>query len=134
MTTIPAAAAQQLRRALQLALGAAAEDVAAVARRPRDVDEWLQPLARLDGHRAVLDVISWSDRDPEPDAGIDLDAHRPAIREAPTAALGGERYLISERGDAAAQQRTNARARAATIEAFMGEIGLEVPQAADSDE
>jgi len=81
-------------------------------------------VARFDRTRALLDEIGWNERDHEQDVEIDLDRHRQVIEEALSEALEGERSLMSEKGQGAAQQRSRARARAATVEEFMAAAGL----------
>jgi len=127
-TTIPADAALLLRRALYGQLGDVAEELASARRQPQadpaQVAEWHEPVARFDRTRALLDVIGWSDRDPEQDVGIDLDAHRQVIEQALSDELASEHHLMSERGDAAAGQRERARGRAQALEAFAQSTGL----------
>ncbi|HEV3047798.1 MAG TPA: hypothetical protein VGY13_10610 [Solirubrobacteraceae bacterium] len=122
MTTIPADAVVQLREALHSELGNVAEELdAIVVTSERARDDWSPPVARFDRARALLDELGWKERD----VAVDLDRHRQVIVEALSEALEGDRYLMSEQGRHAGRQRRNARARAATIEAFMDNSGLE---------
>jgi hypothetical protein len=57
-----------------------------------------------------------------------LDRHRRVIVEALSDELDGERYLMSEQGQAAERQRRNARARALTIEAWAESVGLKLDE------
>jgi hypothetical protein len=126
MTTIPAAAVVQLREALYSELGNVAEELdEIVVASERARDDWSGPVARFDRARAVLDEIGWNERDHEHDVEIDLDRHREVIEEALSAELERERCLMSEQGESAANQRSEARARAATVEAFMTAAGLD---------
>jgi hypothetical protein len=126
--TIPADAVLQLRGALYSELGDVAEELASAVRPPeREAsDEWPKLVARFDRTRAVLDVIGWTERDPERDVEIDLDLHRRVIVDALSDALEGERDLMLEEGDAAKEQREHAGQRAKVIEAFAASVGLEV--------
>jgi hypothetical protein len=127
MTTIPADAVLRLREALYSQLGDVAEELASADRRPgREIhDEWSTAVARFDRTRALLDEIGWSERDPEHDVEIDLDAHRQAIVAALSEQLEAEHYLMAEQGQAVEKQRERARCHALTIEAFMAATGLE---------
>jgi hypothetical protein len=127
MTSIPAEAVQRLRESLYGQLGYIAEELASAARTPGHEinDEWSEPVARFDRTRALLDQISWNERNPEPDVEIDLDQHRQVILAALNDHLAIEHYLMSEEGDHAAGQRRRAHARALTIETFMAAAGLE---------
>jgi len=126
MTTIPAEAVVQLREALYSELGNVAQELdEIVVTAERVHDGWSDPVARFDRTRALLDEIGWNERDPERDAEINLDRHRQVIKEALSEALEGEHHLMSEKGEGAVQQRSRARARAATIEAFMAAAGLD---------
>ncbi len=125
MTTIPASAVVQLREALYSELGNVSQELdEIVVMAGRAQDDWTEPVARFDRARALLDEIGWNERDPERDVEIDLDRHREVIEEALSDALDRERFLMSEQGQGAAQQRSRARARAATVEAFMAAAGL----------
>jgi len=126
MSTVPAAAVVQLREALYSELGNVTEEIDAIvvtSRRARD--DWSPAVARFDRTRALLDALGWNERDPERDVEVDLDRHRQVIVEALSEALEGEHYLMGEKGKRASRQRRNARARAATIEAFMDDADLE---------
>jgi hypothetical protein len=129
MITIPADAVLRLREALYGQLGDVAEELATVDRRPRadreQRNEWAEPVARFDRTRALLDEIGWCDRDPEQNAEIDLNQHRPIIKAALSADLDAEQYLMAEQGQAAKQQRQRARRHILTIESFMTAAGLE---------
>jgi hypothetical protein len=126
MTIIPAEAAVQLREALYSELGNVAQELdEIVVTNERAQDNWSEPVARFDRTRTLLDEIGWNERDHEHDVEINLDRHRQVIEESLSEALERERFLMSERGEGAAQQRSRARARAATVEAFMATAGLD---------
>lgn len=127
MTTIPAAAVLRLREALYGQLGDVAEELASAERTPgREIlGDWYEPVARFDRTRALLDAIGWSERDPEPDVEVDLEAHRQVIVTALSDQMEAERHLMAERGQAAEKQRQRACLHALIIESFMAAIGLE---------
>jgi hypothetical protein len=129
MISIPAEAVVQLREALYSELGKVAQELdEIVVTTGRAQDDWSPPVARFDRTRALLDEIGWNERDPERDVEINPDRHRRVMVEALSEAREGEHYLMSEKGEHAAQQRRNAHARAATIEAFMAAAGLDEDQ------
>lgn len=128
MSTIPAAVVQGLRGALYHQLGGTAEDLAALSYEPPAgrLYEWSEPIARFDRARALLDRIGWVAPDPERDVQIDLDRHRRVIADALANELVTFRSLASEKGKAAKDQRREARARVARIEAFVESAGVDV--------
>jgi hypothetical protein len=129
MTAIPAAAVPRLREALYSELGNVAGELdEIVVTNERAQDDWSEPVARFDRTRAVLDVLGWNERDPEHDVEIDLDRHREVIEDALSAELDRERFLMSEKGQAAERQRQNARARALTIESWAASVGLKLDE------
>jgi hypothetical protein len=81
-TTIPGEAVLLLREALYMQLGDVSEDLASVDRPPKDHGVWAEPVARFDRTRAALDLVGWDALDPEPDAELELGAHRQAVSEA----------------------------------------------------
>jgi hypothetical protein len=126
MTTIPAAAVVQLREALFSELGTVSQELdEIVVTSERARADWSEPVARFDRTRALLDEIGWNEVQQESDVEIDLDRHRQVIEEALSDALDLDRFLMSEQGQGAAQQRSKAHARAATIEEFMTAAGLD---------
>ncbi len=128
-TRIPADAARLLRDALYREVGIAGEGLHARLSSPNAPRlDWGEPVAQFDQARAVLDLIGWNERQPEPDAVLDIQPHRRTIIRALRGSLATERHLASEPGhDADAKhQRAGARARARTIEAWAKSAGLQL--------
>jgi hypothetical protein len=88
--------------------------------------DWSEPVAQFDRARAVLDVIGWNDREPEPDAVLDIQPYRCTITRALRGSLATEYHLMGEQGDDAKRQRDGARTRARTIEAWAESVGLDL--------
>jgi hypothetical protein len=126
-TTIPAAVVLQLRAALYHQLGSTAEDLASVDYSPpaERLDEWSEPIARLDRARALLDRIGWCAPDLELDVELDLDRHRRVIADALGSDLLICRSLASEKGEAE-DQRERARAQVVLIQAFAENTGIDL--------
>jgi hypothetical protein len=79
-----------LRTGAYASLGLAADDVSACtspASRELDPDVYADPLERLDGARALLNVLGWRHADPKHRVEIDIAVHRLALAEAAQIAL-----------------------------------------------
>ncbi|HEY4896051.1 MAG TPA: hypothetical protein VII01_08170 [Solirubrobacteraceae bacterium] len=90
MLVVPAGMVGHLRDGLQAELGSAGADieqVTAKAGRERRPESYREPLERLDGARALLDVIGWSATDPPVEVQVDLREHRRALTTAFEVAL-----------------------------------------------
>ena len=79
---------------------------------------------RFEAIRAVLDAIEWGAR-----GEIDVEAHRDVLQQVLADRLIAEHSLMQEQSDTAKDQREHSYACALTIESFMHENGLEIPQA-----
>jgi len=112
---IPADVVVQLREGLFSQLGDVAQGLAAVIVRPAGARrrEWVEPVALFDRARAVLDLIGWEQRDPEPDVEVDLHPHRRAIEAALCRELETQ-WNLAETDDP--HQREWATTNAAVIE------------------
>jgi hypothetical protein len=54
---------------------------------------WVEPVARFDRVRAVLDLIGWEDRDPELDVEVDMRFYGQAVRDALAVEIDAMRFL-----------------------------------------
>jgi hypothetical protein len=128
ITHIPPKAIVILRSALLSELGVPAghvEEASMTHDKEKHPERFLQPLALLDRHRAVLDLLGWSEPDIQDSVPIDLDAHLAVIANAMRTRLDVERDYMNEtnvRG--ARRQRETATRNARVIEEFLSAHGL----------
>ncbi len=118
VVVVPGDVVVMLRGALFLELADFAGDlepVAGTAAHLRDRG-WVEPVARFDRVRAVLDQLGWESRDPEVDVVLDMRWYGQAIRDALERELDSLRDLAQE--DAGAQCEW-AMASAGVIERFL---------------
>jgi len=113
-----------LRSALLSQIGVPAgelDEASTVAGMERLPDSFLQPLEDIDRHRAVLDLIGWSEHAPLKSVSLDRDAHRSVITRAMRARLAIERdYMdVNPALKGAVRQRQRARRYARIIERFL---------------
>jgi hypothetical protein len=54
---------------------------------------WVEPVARFDRVRAVLDLIGWEDRDREVDVEVDMRCYGQAVRDALAVEIDAMRFL-----------------------------------------
>jgi hypothetical protein len=141
---IPAGMVRTLRMGLHGELGDAASDIQRITEEPRRTEHperYEEPLARLDGARALLDEVGWGERPQAVGIEIDLARHKcPLLRSLRTQALV-HRDMIEEAelvdmeraklGKPAKAQATIARAEALS-ELLVG-LGLALGDAEDED-
>jgi hypothetical protein len=130
MTTIAVSgpALRALRSALLSELGDVGEEIerASIHREmERDAQSFLRPLARLDQLRAALELIGWSETEPEAERRLALAPHRLSILPALQARLEVERDYARSNADqaGAARQRAGAREQIALIEELLAQLG-----------
>lgn len=118
VVVVPGDVVVRLRGALFLELADFAGDlepVASTAAHLRDRG-WVEPVARFDRARAVLDLIGWESRDPEVVVELDMRWYGQAIRDALERELDSMRDLAQE--DAGAQFEW-AMANVGVVERFL---------------
>jgi len=110
----------ELRNGLHNALGQATQDVSLVTDRggrERHPEWYVQPLERLEGVRALLDLVGWAEIGPPAAVQVDLDAHRWALMSALEIALivGGDDVEEAGKVDAQRAERGQAPKRDVTL-------------------
>jgi len=126
ITRIPAEAVVILRSALLSELGVPAsriEEASITQDKEKHPELFLQPLALLDDHRAVLHLLGWGEPDIQEALSLDLDPHREVIAKAMRTRLEVERDYMSEHADVKGQRDTAAH-NARVIEEFLNANGL----------
>lgn len=133
MTTtlnVPAPIVTHLRGGLYVALCEVVNEIddrAAVSGRERHPEPVIEALGRLDGIRALLDLIGWRIPDVEVSVEIDLGPHGRVLVDALAGLLDIERGLFDlDAGLASAGQSERARRAIGEIEGFLAEGGLSV--------
>jgi hypothetical protein len=121
---IPADVLGELREGLFSLLCDVAGDLDGVFVRPAHKRDrgWVGPVARFDRVRALLDLIGWEQRAPEPDVEVDLCWYGQAVEDALARELDSMRYL-AEVDDG--HQREWATRHAEVIERFLAGLGGE---------
>jgi hypothetical protein len=129
MTTIAVSgpALRVRRSALLSELGEAAEEIERASTHSemeRDPESFKRPLVRLDQIRAALELLGWSEAEPEAERRLALAPHRASIVAALQARLEVEREYAEgdEDGTGAARQRSNAREQVALIEGLLAQL------------
>jgi hypothetical protein len=106
MTTIsiPAECVPILRSALLSLIGTPAGriELASVGRnKEKHPERFLEPLAEIDEHRAILEVLGWADPAVREPVSLDLDAHRGVVSRSLHTRLDVERdYMALHRREA----------------------------------
>jgi hypothetical protein len=131
MTTIsiPADCVPILRSALLSEIGIPAgriEQASMSRNKEKHPERFLKPLAEIDEHRAVLEVLGWADPAAAEPVSLDLDAHRAVVSRSLHTRLDVERDYMAVDPDAkgAERQRSLATYNARIIEEFLTAHGL----------
>jgi hypothetical protein len=118
VVVVPGDVVVGLREGLFSELAHFVGDLDQVVVRPAHMREgaWVEPVARFDRARAVLDLIGWENRDPEVDVEVDMRWYGQATRDALGMELDSMRHLAeAEEG----QECERAMASAGIIERFL---------------
>jgi hypothetical protein len=110
--TLPAEVVVLLRGVLHVEVVRAAEDLSEACSLASPGD-WLGPLGRLDGVRALLDEIGWSAPERQQPVAVDLGMHGPLLQDVMENDLETQRYLADTED---VSQRDRAAATAARVE------------------